>query len=349
MGELRGRPLGFVALTLAAWIGGRFAWENGEDPLPFVAPSAARAVPVAASPPPHATATTAQRSPRPTRHNRTQKLRPINFRPPPALDPWQDGGRSSGLPFPALVAGRGEPLSTGRDTPPSNALAPVGKAGQPEFQPRRWGGSVYAYSFWRFSTGNAGSLAPGAQYGGSQSGLIGTVDPFGDPGRGLAFLARVNATSDGSEREAALGFRWKPFAKFPLSLSAERRLRDGAPDAFATYLAGGLEDASLFGKIRFSAYGQGGFVSGSGGGGFFDGNARIMHPITDIAGIKLSAGAGSWAGGQKGVHRLDAGPTIEARIDTSLADFRLQLDWRQRLEGSARPKQGLAFTVSTGF
>jgi hypothetical protein len=348
MAELRGRPLYFIGLTLTAWVGGRFVWEGDWSPHPSSIAVAATTQKIIAV---QLEANAVERSGKLHQPARRQIFagQPPKFRPPPAWDPWQDGGWPSGLPEPALVAGGGEPLSTGRDTPPSIALAPVGKAGPPEFQQRRWGGSVYAYSFWRFGGGAGVGLAPGAQYGGSQSGVIATLDPFGEPDKGLALLLRGSATPDWQGREVALGLRWKPDSGWPLTLSAERRFNVNGPDRFAAYLAGGFDDLRLMGKLKASAFGQAGYATGPGGGGFFDTQARVMHPLVKVAGVPLSVGAGSWGGGQKGAWRLDAGPTLEAQVETSLAKFRFQLDWRQKLAGNVLPDSSLALTVSTGF
>ena len=207
---------------------------------------------------------------------------------------------------------------------------------------------LYGYSLWRQDSGS-GTLAPGAQYGGSQAGLIATWDPFGRAGKGVALLARASATPDGNERELALGTRWQPNRRWPISLSAERRIRLNGQDGFAFYAAGGVSDVAIVGKAKLDAFGQAGYVSGKDGGGFFDAHGRLLHPAATLAGLPLSAGAGAWAGGQPGVRRLDVGPTIATRVETRFADFILQLDWRQRVAGNANPKDGLALTVSTDF
>jgi hypothetical protein len=192
-------------------------------------------------------------------------------------------------------------------------------------------------------------LAPAAQYGGSQSGMIATVDLFHAPDRGLTFLARGSVTPDGDESELALGLRWKPDADWPVTLSAERRLRADAPDQFAAYMSGGMDALSLMGKWNLDAYGQVGYASGRGGGKFFDAQARIAHPLTELAGIPLSLGVGSWAGGQRGAKRIDIGPTAIARLAPGPAVVLVQLDWRLRAAGNAAPKDTIALTVSTGF
>jgi hypothetical protein len=349
MAEWRGKPFGYVLLALGMWIGTRVALSLPETP-----PATRRAAKVE-PPAPEQAKPSAQPSFTQTPVRRHGSLpaarrhfRICTFRPPPALNPWQAGGRPSGLPMPTLVASGSKPLSTGRDTPPTNALALAGKAGPPE-EKRRWGGNLYTYSFWRFATAEQSLLAPGAQYGGSQSGFVADLDPFGDPNRGIAFLARGAVTPDGNERELALGLRWKPDSNWPFLLSVERRFRADAPDRFAAYLSGGVDTLSLTGKWQLDAYAQAGYATGRSGGGFFDAQARATHPLADIGGSKFAIGAGAWTGGQKGTQRLDVGPTAVARVDTGPTVVVIQLDWRLRAAGNAEPKDGVALTVSTGF
>jgi hypothetical protein len=234
------------------------------------------------------------------------------------------------------------PTSSARRTQASS----VGQTSHAAARRRRL--QLYGYSFWRQGSG-AAALGPGAQYGGSQAGLIATWDPLGKAGKGPALLLRGAATPDGLEREIALGARWQPATRWPVSLSVERRFRFGAPDSFAAYAAGGVDEQPMFGKLRLNAYAQAGYDSGYGGTGFYDAQARLMHPLIQIAGIPVKIGAGSWAGGQRGVHRLDIGPTIGTKIENRFADLTFQLDWRKRVAGNAEPKDGLALTVSTGF
>ncbi len=359
MAEIRGRPFAFVALTLSAWVGARvIILANGENatavsPLPKVALSVDPLQPAASLR--IATLSNYHQKRCGWRQHDQRLLHhtvSTSSSLPPAQDPWQDGGRPSGLSLLALVAGSDEPQSAGRDTPPSIALALTGEAGPPEIKApahRSWGGELYAYSFWRFSTGSGSALAPGAQYGRSQSGIIGTIDPFGAPDRGLSLLARGSVTPSGDERELALGFRWRPDKVLPLTFSAERRFRANAPDRFAAYLAGGVDALPLSGRWSLDAFGQAGYVTGQSGGGFYDAQLRAMHPLTKLSTIPLSAGIGTWAGGQKGASRVDVGPSVVAKVDTGLTNLLIQIDWRMRAAGHAEPKNGLALTVSTGF
>ena len=365
MANMRGRPFAYVALTLSVWIGARIVMSMDDSVADGSLPQQSGALPKLLTMP-DAFAQVASVSGtfeklETMRLVRRPRLHPVSTNPdlPPAQDPWQDGGRPPGFSINALVADMDEPQSAGRDTPPSIALALMGEAGSPEQRttpstqsasnPIDWGGEVYAYSFWRFSTGSGSALAPGAQYGGSQSGIIGTVDPFGAPDRGLSFVARASMTPDGDEREMAVGLRWRPSRIWPLTLSAERRFRADAPDRFAGYLAGGVNTLPISGRWSLDAFGQAGYVTGQSGGGFFDAHARITHPLITVSGVPLSAGAGAWAGGQKGAQRIDIGPTIGAKVDTGPTSLRIQLDWRLRAAGNAEPKNGLALSVSTGF
>jgi hypothetical protein len=356
--DIRGRPFAYVALTLSAWVGVRFLVSGGSDVPDVKAAWSERAPPAFSNTaPPIRNAVTLSDVRQEFSEKRLLQLSRAypnltHFGLTTAQDPWQNGGRPSGLLAPLRVAKDSNPQSAGRDTPPSNALALTGEAGPPEQTQQsraRWGGDVYAYSFWRLSTGNRSTLAPGAQYGGSQSGIIATIDPFGASDRGLRLLARASATPDGEEREAALGLRWRPANSWPLSVSAERRFRANAPDRFAAYLAGGVDAVPISGLWSLSTFGQAGYATGKSGGGFFDAQARVMRSLATIGRAPLSAGVGSWAGGQKDSMRIDVGPTVAAKVNVGPTNLLIQLDWRLRVGGNAAPDNVLALTVATGF
>ena len=356
MSELRGRPYVFVAVTILCWVGARMAWPDtqiaGEKPSASKPALAQNGHAASASIAPQFWPRLVRFAPA-SLHDwsapRAKHAPVIQFIGlPPVLVPGQVGGRPSGLSMPLRVAGDDKPVSAGWDTPPTIAHTPVGKAGTPEFlRPKRW--EVYGYSFWRLANSRAPPLAPAAQYGGSQSGIIATYDPWGQPDTGLALLARGAVTPDGDQDEAAFGARWKPKGLGPIQLSGEYRLRSNEPDQFAAYLSGGVNEVSLVSGWRLDAFGQAGYASGKSGSGFFDANARISHLVTKQGRVSLSAGAGGWAGGQKGAQRLDIGPTIAAKIDTGPAIILIQLDWRLRVAGDAQPENGFALTVSSGF
>jgi hypothetical protein len=351
MANLRGRPFAYLAMLLAVWTSAR--WMQ-----PMLPESSVARVPQ--NLPPESETQPSQRhrsTPLPPPHASKLETASIHQTPafkkfnrlPPALDPEQDGGRPSGLlESPKLVPDNSKPLSTGRDTPPTIALAPMGKAGSHPLL-RQQPVNIYAYSFWRLSAGGNTALAPAAQYGGSQSGVILTYSPFGQSQPLPALLVRASGTPNGEEREFALGLRWRPSKRWPISLTAERRFRDKAQDVSAAYLSGGIDAVPVTKQWRLQAFGQAGYVSGPSGGAFYDAQAKLLHPIAQTGAIKFHAGAGAWAGGQRRASRVDVGPTAAAEIDTGPAKLLLQLDWRIRAAGNAHPKDGFAMTVSTGF
>lgn len=362
MSELRGRPFAYVALMLSLWVGARWVTPDRHiGPSITLPPLRAsnhntRVMPPDTAAPKFADSAAIEpqrpklvlRTIRP-RDGRIISPHSTKFGLPPAYDPWQEGGRPSGLFAPLrLVLEDSEPQITGRDTPPTIALAPAGKAGTP-LTIRQARADVYAYSFWRFSTGATAALAPGAQYGGSQTGIVATIDPFGAPNTGLALLVRGTSTPDGKERELAMGLRWKPDTKWPLWISAEKRFQTDSADRFAVYASGGFDTVPIIGQWRLDAFGQAGFASGRSGGGFFDAQTRVMRPLGVIGGVPFSVGVGGWSGGQRDAARVDAGPTVKATIDTGLAAVLVTADWRLRVAGNAKPKHGLALTVSSTF
>jgi hypothetical protein len=206
----------------------------------------------------------------------------------------------------------------------------------------------YSYNFWRQDSAGA-ALAPQAQYGGSQYGAIATWDPLGSAGKGPALLVRASGTPDGLQQEVAVGARWQPDRKWPVSLSVERRFRFYGADGFAAYIAGGVDRVPLIGKLTLDTYGQAGYSLGGISSPFADAQARVQHPLAKPLGIPVRIGAGAWVGGQKGAYRADIGPTLSAQVDNRFADFTLQLDWRKRVVGNAAPVDGLALTVATDF
>lgn len=362
MADLRGRPLAYVGLIIALWTGARWAnvpqSESGlsqskdivgiaaatdtrtpsdtlAQPLPHVQPQRSHL---------HITTAPARRA-----SSIVARRGIILHRLPTAMDPWQDGGRPFGLlKSPRLVPDDNKPLSAGRDTPPTIAAALVEKAGQPPLL-RHKPFDIYSYSFWRFSTGGKNTLAPGAQYGGSQSGVIMTYHLLGDDRQQTALLLRASTTPDGQQSEAAVGLRWRPSAAWPITLSAEHRLRRNAPDALAFYIAGGVDEPSVANGWTLQAFGQAGYVDGRDGGGFFDAQAQLARPLKATERLPVSVGVGGWAGGQRGAARLDLGPTTSTRIHAGGVPIIVQADWRMRVAGDAVPKNSATLTLSAGF
>ncbi len=208
--------------------------------------------------------------------------------------------------------------------------------------------SVYGYNFWR-RAGSVNGLAPASQYGGGQSGLIGTYR-LGESENTLAILWRVSvAHARTAERELAVGIRWQPTNRLPVTLSAERRFRNDNQDSIALYIAGGKSDVPLVAKFKLDSYAQVGILIGALPDRFFDANVRVDRPVFNAAPLSISAGGGIWAGGQKSASRIDIGPSIRTDFDVSDVHFRLNMDWRFRVAGNASPGDGPAITLSTNF
>lgn len=211
---------------------------------------------------------------------------------------------------------------------------------------------AYLFTFWR-GNGSGGGLAPVAQYGGSQTGAIVRYrisDSKFQPKLALRAVYAPPGRLRPASREIAVGVSARPLAALPVDLTVERRFVDVAPDKFVIYAAGGRDNIKLPEKFRLSAFGQVGTVPGKGPEYFYDFVTRAERPIAGHGGVRLRGGAGGWAGGQKGVGRLDIGPTLEAELPVGRNNIvRLYADYRIRIAGDAVPGNGPALTVATGF
>ena len=226
-------------------------------------------------------------------------------------------------------------------------VAPFG-AGPTEYVMPSKRVDVYAYSFWRSGTAPNG-LAPGSQYGGSQSGFIATYR-LSDNNDAVALLWRAAfVPGDRSQREFAVGARWRPLRKIPLSLSAEHRFRRGGNSSLAVYVAGGKNDVALPAKFKLDGFAQAGILADQKVGWFFDGALHADRPVLKSTAATISIGGGIWAGGQRDAARLDVGPAVQADFRAANMQFRVNADWRFRIAGGARPGNGPALTVSTSF
>ncbi len=232
---------------------------------------------------------------------------------------------------------------------PSATDAPPSKGGQGQ-KAKRF--SAYSCAFWR-DGGGGNALAPQAQYGGSQMGMVAAYR-LADAPSAPELSARFNIDAEKFEQpEAALGLRWRPLRKVPVALTIERRFREGPNDSVAAFLAGGLDAVRLTEKIELSGYAQAGLDRRDTGTKklqhFYDANLKANRHIARDQALDISAGGGVWAGGQRGVNRVDAGPAVN--VDFVLADtnWRLSTDYRFRLAGDASPGSGLAVTLSASY
>ena len=203
----------------------------------------------------------------------------------------------------------------------------------------RWSGS--AWMLLRDESDRR-TLAPGGTLGGGQIGarlLYRIGDNLALSARAYAPLRRTRGA------EAAAGIDWRPSARLPFHILAERRQDLGGEgrSAFALTLYGGVARALPRG-LRLDAYGQAGIVGARSRDLFADAAVRVSAPLGPV-----EAGAGAWGGAQPGAARLDAGPFLSWRLPVGRANLRLQADWRFRLAGDAAPGSGPAFTLATDF
>lgn len=207
--------------------------------------------------------------------------------------------------------------------------------------PGRWSGSAWLL----LRSDDGAALAQGGTLGGSQGGLRLGYRLNGDNARPFGIAARLYAPAgDRRAAVAALGLEWRPLARVPVSLVAERReaLGSRGRSAFAVGAHGGVSGARLLRGFRLDAYGQAGIVGARSRDLYADGAARLTIPAG-----RLDVGAGLSGGAQPGAARLDAGPVVSLRLPA--ARLRVSAEWRFRIAGDARPDSGPALTVGADF
>jgi hypothetical protein len=236
---------------------------------------------------------------------------------------------------------------------PRAVPAPFYPAGASLAGPRRWS----AEGWLLLRRGAGGALAAGATpptYGGSQAGAVlrYRLAP-NSRHRPEAYLRLSSAFNTPADRETAVGLSARPVAALPLRAMAELRLSDQVGVTRlrpAALVVTELQPIDLPHAARAEFYGQAGYVGGRNATAFADGQARIDKPVMQIGKAELRAGAGAWAGAQKGAARLDAGPSAVLGMPVGASgSARLGLDWRLRVAGDAQPGSGLALTLSAGF
>lgn len=263
---------------------------------------------------------------------------------------WMAALARMGMPSEVAAAVDGATAGyTGQSIP--QASAPVRIApGMAQGRRDRW--SADAWMLMRKDATQ--NLAPGRPvYGGSQAGAVLRYHFSPSSGhRPLAYLRATQALGNIPQTEAALGLGARPIAGLPITLAGEARMfRDGDKTRFrpAAIAYSEFPPVSLPLGIRGEAYVQGGYVGGSFKTPFVDGLAKIDRRVIDVGQSELRAGGGAWGGAQKGVSRLDIGPSVTAALNLAGVPSRVAVDWRFRMLGDAEPKSGPALTVSAGF
>ncbi|MCT2559023.1 hypothetical protein N0B51_08520 [Tsuneonella sp. YG55] len=367
----RGQPLVVLAAIAAGWIGLRAAtWQQ-----PFAAPPSEPASPVALPaespaarlvPPRHDAARTAGGSaasgdqparvgaPRPAPLEAGSHPRSGRDVAPSGLGAGASGfGATSSATDDDKGAGaardRGglshEP--SGAHGTPANLSAEAGR------RRKRW--HFDGWYAWRNGSGQPrvalGGPRPPA-YGGTQGGFVLRYDLGGGATRPQLYFRATHAPSRPAQADAAAGVGLRPLARVPIRLQGEARLTrtEGWTEVRPAVAAiTEVPPARLALGLRGEAYAQAGFVGGREATGFVDGQVRVDRELASLAGGDLRLGFGAWGGAQKYAARLDVGPGLTLDLREAGLPARLSLDYRVRIAGGARPSNGPAVTLSTGF
>jgi len=337
----QGRPLRFLGVLVAGWIGVRtvMLWPYAEAvPEPAHRTVAVGRVPavqvgrVAVAGPGLAPAPV-----------RVAAL----WRAGPAVAGYVGGaGEVTPPPPPFAIPSRAPDTRPATPAPPFAGLphpVPVA-ADAATASPSRLSGS-----FWLVARGGGGvTAAPlGGQLGGSQAGL--RLAYLLDRKRRIAAMVRVTSPLGSGLREAAVGVEWQP-TRLPVRIVAEQRIAiDGGKGGPAIELVGGFGPLAVGGGFRLESYAQAGAIHRDRTEGFVDGAAHLSHPLVRVGAIPIDLGAGVWGGAQRGAERLDVGPSITATLPIAGRTARLSLDWRERVAGAARPGSGVALTLGADF
>lgn len=333
----KGRPLRFLALVLGGWTGLRILllWPT-DLPAP-IAPALAKAdLDADADTPrrrPAARVLVVQRVPDPL---------PARVAASPPRSPRTPGGGVT------QVKPRAGESAAASYTPVSQAGAGAADGGVqvplaplPASPPNtsRWAADVWL----ALRQGGEGGLGVG-QLGGSQGGA--RVTYALDDQRRVSLSARIFAPLRGRGAEGGFGLDLRP-TRAPVHLLLEQRvgLDGGGMQPAVAIIGGGAIDLPR--RWRLDGYGQAGAVRRR--GGFADGAVQLMAPITEGAGLRLEAGSGAWGAAQRGAARLDVGPSAALVFPARGASLRLQLDYRVRVAGDARPGSGPALSLGGSF
>ncbi|MXO66542.1 hypothetical protein [Altericroceibacterium endophyticum] len=206
---------------------------------------------------------------------------------------------------------------------------------------------------WMFVRKDGSAAISGAPtYGGSQAGAI--LRYRFKPSSGLDPFAYIRSSSAlrAKESELSAGVAARPLASAPLRLAAEMQLHNVRGRKEWRPALYGISEVPPFSMplgLEGEMYVQGGYVGGDYSTYFTDGQLRADRRLLSLKDIELYGGLGIWGGAQKGVQRLDMGPSARMMLDVYDTPARVTLDWRMKVAGNAEPSSGPALTISAGF
>lgn len=189
-------------------------------------------------------------------------------------------------------------------------------------------------------------------YGGSQGGMVARFDIDTSDRWPQAYVRAVHAPDRPSQSDLAVGAGLRPLSGLPLRVAGEARLTRTSAATFVRPAILGVSELTPIDLplgLRAEGYAQAGWIGGRYATGFADGQARIDRTLATAGPAEVRLGAGVWGGTQKFVSRLDVGPSATVAIRSGELSARLSLDYRKRVAGNARPGDGVAVTLSTGF
>ena len=336
----RGRPLRFLALVAAGWVGVRAAilWPGTGSPPP-TAETRIRAVetgrPVRPRSPPIRVPTLLGHSgpagpPAPRA--------PISLSEPVPALPIAELARTEMAVLDPVQYGVAEIIGTGLVRLPEVAQ-PVAIAPMPP----HWSASAWLV----VRPGMGLGAAPGAgQLGGSQAGLRMSY-PLSAKQR-IAAFARIAAPLAGKGAEGAVGLDWQPL-RAPVRLVAEQRFGlDGTRGGAGLGVITGIYMQAPA-DFTLEAYGQAGAIRRARIEPYADGAARMTRIVAASGRVRLALGGGAWGAAQRDAQRLDLGPSATFALPIGGRSVRLALDWRQRVAGNVRPGSGGALTIGSDF
>lgn len=356
----RGQPIVMLALLGAAWIGARtMLWDFPVGPNTVRTQSPlVQATPLAQDAPMQlgrerklvAASVSVSRHSSSGSAPRATRLAPMGDGPrqaQPAGTAWATGGPLPGLLDELGVEEKFAAPAAGVAVMPRPTARPAAATG------KRW--SVEGWFAWRSGSGiprRAAGVPFRGGYGGTQGGALARFDLSEGGRRPQAFVRLTHAPDRPSQSDIALGLGLRPHDRLPLRVQAEARATRSAGRtsiAPVATLVSELPVQELPLGFRAEAYGQAGWVGGDFATGFVDGQVRADRKVASLGRVALRLGAGAWGGAQKFTARLDVGPAVALDLHDAGVPARVWVDYRFRVAGNARPDDGIAVTLSTGF